>query len=120
MSGKRTTEDPREIAGLREGKLICTTAKKGFRWYQSDGKKKHFTIRHPRTGQIYYWEHFGRMDDSVYAKKAGSKLQMYISSGIIPSIQLITTYETLDSPLDMEVIEKILHRYFHFGCRIFI
>ena len=71
-----------------------------------------FTIRHPYTGKIYYWEHFGRMDDPSYAKKTSTKLQMYISNGIIPSIQLITTYETLDTPLDMEVVENILQQYF--------
>ncbi len=71
-----------------------------------------FTIRHPNTGKIYYWEHFGRMDDPNYAKAAGAKLQLYISHGIIPSIQLITTYETKDSPLDIATVEKIIQHYF--------
>ena len=31
-----------------------------------------FTIRHPGTGALYYWEHFGLMDDPAYAKNAGS------------------------------------------------
>ncbi len=71
-----------------------------------------FTIRHPSTGQIYYWEHFGLMDDPKYAQNACSKLQLYNSHGIIPSIHLITTFETADHPLTSDKIEKIIQEYF--------
>ena len=71
-----------------------------------------FTIRHPDTGKAYYWEHFGKMDDPHYCKNAYSKLQLYASHGIIPSIQLITTFETKAHPLDTEVVEKIIQHYF--------
>jgi len=71
-----------------------------------------FTIRHPKTGEFYYWEHFGLMDNDGYSRNVCSKLQLYISNGIIPSIQLITTYETKDSPLNPELIEKIVEYYF--------
>lgn len=71
-----------------------------------------FTIRHPVTGEIYYWEHFGMMDNPVYSQNAYSKLQRYNASGIIPSIQLITTYETKEYPLRPEVIESIVREYF--------
>lgn len=40
-----------------------------------------FTIRHPVTGVLYYWEHFGLMDDPAYAKNAGSKLSLYAETG---------------------------------------
>lgn len=71
-----------------------------------------FTIRHPQTGQLYYWEHFGLMDDSSYSKNAFSKMQCYTSNGIIPSIHLITTFETKDHPLSSETIEKIISEFF--------
>lgn len=71
-----------------------------------------FTIRHPRTGEFFYWEHFGLMDDLTYAKNACSKLYLYSSHGIIPSINLITTYETQKTPLSTEVIQKIIEHYF--------
>ncbi len=71
-----------------------------------------FTIRHPVTGNVIYWEHFGMMDDPEYCRKTCSKLQIYTSYGIIPSINLITTYETRDDPLNMEMIEKIVEYYF--------
>lgn len=71
-----------------------------------------FTIRHPKTGKYYYWEHFGRMDDPTYYKNVYSKLQLYTSQGIVPSIQLITTFETKEHPLTSEVIEKTIEQYF--------
>lgn len=71
-----------------------------------------FTIRHPYTGIVYYWEHFGRMDDPAYCKNTYSKLQLYSSHGIIPSIHLITTYETQDHPLSSDTVEKIIQQYF--------
>ena len=71
-----------------------------------------FTIKHPSTGQIYYWEHFGRMDDPLYSKNVFPKLQQYTNHGIIPSIQLITTYETLTHPISSEEIENIIKQKF--------
>ena len=71
-----------------------------------------FTIRHPYTGEEYYWEHFGMMNDPFYAKNVPLKLQSYISNHIIPNIQLITTYETQQNPLSTEVITKIIDHYF--------
>lgn len=71
-----------------------------------------FTIMHPETQQIYYYEHFGRMDDVSYARNACSKLQLYATHGIIPSIQLITTYETKEKPLNYEDVMRIVEQYF--------
>lgn len=71
-----------------------------------------FTIRHPKTGQIFYWEHFGLMDDPLYCKNANSKLQLYTSHGIIPSVQLITTYETRENPLLPKLVEEIIKYHF--------
>ena len=71
-----------------------------------------FTIRHPKTGQAYYWEHFGLMDNPAYSQNVASKLQIYISEGIIPSIQLIMTFETLEQPLSSDMISAVLQNYF--------
>ena len=71
-----------------------------------------FTIRHPKTGEIYYWEHFGKMDDEKYARKTFYKLQLYNSHGLIPSINLITTYETAENPLDINTVDDIIAKYF--------
>lgn len=71
-----------------------------------------FTIRHPKTGEVFYWEHFGLMDNPEYSKNAYSKMQLYTNHGIVPSIQLITTYETKEHPLTADTIEKIVEDYF--------
>lgn len=71
-----------------------------------------FTILHPRTGKIYYWEHFGMMDKPEYAQKAFSKQNLYAMNGIIPSHQLIVTYETSENPLGSNEIEQIIEKYF--------
>ena len=71
-----------------------------------------FTILHPKTGEIYYWEHFGLMDEPYYYKNTFTKLQLYTSYGIVPSINLITTFETQRNPLSSEIIEKTIEYYF--------
>lgn len=71
-----------------------------------------FTIRHPITGELFYWEHFGMMDNPVYSAKTFSKLQLYTSHGIIPTIHLITTFETKENPLSQEMVEKLVEHYF--------
>lgn len=71
-----------------------------------------FTIRHPTTGEIYYWEHFGLMDDPNYCKNAYGKLQQYSAYGIYPSIQLLTTYETKQNPLSIELVSDMIKHYF--------
>lgn len=71
-----------------------------------------FTIMHPRTEKLYYWEHFGLMDDSSHVRSTMAKQQSYIANRIIPTIQLITTYETKMNPLDTETVEKTIERYF--------
>ena len=71
-----------------------------------------FTIRHPETGSIYYWEHFGMIDNPSYCQNMISKLQLYTSHGIYPSIQLITTYETKNHPLNPEIVQKLIDFYF--------
>lgn len=71
-----------------------------------------FTLRHPKTGAFYYWEHFGLMSLPSYQKNVFSKLQLYTSHNIIPSIQLITTYETNEHPFDSAYAEQLIHYYF--------
>ena len=79
------------------------------------GKKTYypdFTIRHPRTGEVIYWEHFGKMDSREYARKTFAKLEQYQYFGIIPSVNLIITFETKEHPLSIEEVENIIERWF--------
>ena len=52
------------------------------------------------------------MDDADYSKNVFSKLQHYTSHGIVPTIQLITTYETKNNPFTINNAEKIVNDYF--------
>lgn len=71
-----------------------------------------FTIRHPHTGNIFYWEHFGLIDQPNYRKKMMYKLQLFTSHQIYPSIQLLTTYETEEHPLSTRIVENMIEQYF--------
>lgn len=71
-----------------------------------------FTILHPSTHQLFYWEHFGMMDKSNYCDTACNKLKSYCYNGIFPSMQLITTYETSKVPICSEQVQQIITQYF--------
>jgi len=71
-----------------------------------------FTIRHPITGDFFYWEHYGLWDYEDYRRQAFSKLQLFSHHGIYPGINLITTYETKQHPLSHETIEAFIQLYF--------
>ena len=71
-----------------------------------------FTIRHPQTGCTYYWEHFGLMDNPEYARKAFRKIQLYNENDILPSDQLIMTFENQKKPLSNENVEAVIAQYF--------
>lgn len=70
-----------------------------------------FTILHPKSKQILYWEHFGMMDSPTYTSKTFTKLKFYISHGFIPNINLITTYETQKHPLTYDQIDRIINNF---------
>ena len=74
-----------------------------------------FTIRHPETGEIFYWEHFGMMDKSEYVKNASDKISLYMKYGIYPNDKLLVSYETQKQPLSTEQIQRLLQ--FHFDCQ---
>lgn len=71
-----------------------------------------FTIRHPKTGKVFIWEHLGMMGDPTYRRNALSKLQLYMEHGWIPSVNLILTFETKEYPLDMAYVEGLIKDHF--------
>jgi len=71
-----------------------------------------FTIRHPKTADTYYWEHFGMMDDPGYSKKAFAKLQTYAAHNILPSTNLLLTCEKAGMPFDSTIAENLIRSYF--------
>lgn len=67
-----------------------------------------FTIMNPMTGEILYWEHFGRMDNEEYARNAFGKMKKYYEAGIVPGRNLIMTFETKDRPFSFFDAEQAL------------
>ena len=82
--------------------------------YEINGIVYHpdFTIRHPKTGETYYWEHFGRIDDEGYNLRNARKLTDYESVGIIPDVNLIITWESRRYPLSISKIEETVAKWF--------
>ena len=67
-----------------------------------------FTILKITTREEIYWEHLGMMDNPSYCQKAIQKLHTYGRNGIYPGKNLIVTFETIQTPLDMRWVEKML------------
>lgn len=70
-----------------------------------------FTILRPRDNKIIFWEHFGMVDEELYRKSMHQKLSSYGESDIFPWDQLITTFETKDSPIDARNIQRIIKAF---------
>lgn len=71
-----------------------------------------FTIYHPIKCKEIYWEHYGLMDNKDYQATTFEKQRIYAENGIIPTINLITTYETGQYPLDSTMVQKIIEEFF--------
>lgn len=69
-----------------------------------------FTIMNINTGKVVYWEHAGCMDNVEYVNDFICKVNTYISNNIIPGKNLIITYETLDSPLNINTIKILISK----------
>lgn len=71
-----------------------------------------FTILHPNTLEVYYWEHFGMMHQTAYRENTVQKLRLYGEYEIFPFHQLITTYESESVALDSEMLQRVIDMYF--------
>ena len=70
-----------------------------------------FTTLNKRTRMQRYHEHFGKMDDPQYARKALEKIRLYESNGIFIGEQLIITFESSEQPLDKREFELLIEKY---------
>ncbi|MBQ9387292.1 MAG: hypothetical protein IJU01_01370 [Lachnospiraceae bacterium] len=71
-----------------------------------------FTVLNVRTGQEYILEHFGIMDNPEYAAGTVRKINTYIKNGYLPGDRLIVLFESSQFPLNQEVLEIIVKKYF--------
>ena len=51
------------------------------------------------------------MDDPVYTQRAVRKIQAYEQNGIYPGEQLILTFETEKSVLDLRMVKRLAEKY---------
>ena len=70
-----------------------------------------FTVLNVRLREVRYWEHEGIMDDQNYMDYAIKKERAYIKDGYLPGDKLILTSETLNQPLDPEIVKLMIEKY---------
>lgn len=71
-------------------------------------KRPDFKVIDDDTGEVWYWEHCGMMDNPKYRKRWEEKKAFYKKNGIEESKNLIVTYDengTLDSQKVNQIIE---------------
>lgn len=71
-----------------------------------------FTSMNPVTGKIFYWEHFGFMDDAGYVTRTIPKIKTFSDNGIFLGVNLIITGETLDHPFMPDDAERAIRHFF--------
>jgi hypothetical protein len=67
-----------------------------------------FTLLKVSTREEIYFEHFGLLDDEEYRNGSLQKLDEYRANGIYPGKNLLFTYETVENPLDIKGIRKMI------------
>lgn len=70
-----------------------------------------FTILHPGSGKIVYWEHFGKLDDPDYIHKNADRIATLARNGILPSKNLIISSETRQFPLSRQSICELIDAF---------
>lgn len=109
------------VRSKSESLIAIALAEKGipFRYeceleLSSLGLKRYpdFTLKHPLTGEIIYYEHFGMIDNPQYYTDFCQKIREYSTEGIILGKNLICTFETTDNPLSYSSVVHVLDSFF--------
>lgn len=70
-----------------------------------------FCVLRIRDRKLMYWEHFGKIDDPIYAKKSLRKLETYGDYGYRLGDNLIMTWEDQSAPLNFRQINSHIKDY---------
>jgi len=70
-----------------------------------------FTCLNKRTGQTWYWEHLGKMDDPVYVSKNLNRIMNYASYNIYPGSGLIVTFEAPNVPFRYSYVSGLIEKF---------
>ena len=71
-----------------------------------------FTILRMSDRQEIYYEHCGMMDKADYADDTVNRINKYIKINILQGDRLFLTYETKDTPLDLDLLDKMIEYQF--------
>lgn len=69
-----------------------------------------FTLLDVQKRREVYYEHLGRMDDPDYSLGAVRKINSYEKNGYFLGSELLISLETIQNPLDMRGVERLLER----------
>ena len=67
-----------------------------------------FTILRPRDRKIFYWEHFGMVNDETYVRKNIGKVSDYIDYGIRPWDNFIMTFNNEKGGFNGKLIDAMI------------
>ena len=70
-----------------------------------------FRVQNARTGRLYYWEHFGMLDNPDYCANSQNKLELYAKYGYFPGENLITTSESSGHGLNLDYVDCLIEKY---------
>lgn len=70
-----------------------------------------FYVLNRRTGQEYYWEHFGMMDDAKYCMNSQFKLEQYAKKDLVPGKNLIVSFEGSKRALSTKYVDFLIKSY---------
>ena len=98
---------------------VCSGDVSSMEMYYSGSNQENRCIGHIRgdfgkSGDEYwatFWEHEGIMDNQDYMDYAIRKERAYIKDGYLPGDKLILTSETLNHPLDPDIVKLMIEKY---------
>jgi len=71
-----------------------------------------FTVLNKRTREVFFWEHFGKMDDPKYINESYMpKMLEYYNFGFLPGKKLLMTFESKRYPLDTTQVKRLIEEF---------
>lgn len=83
-----------------------------YPFVKKDGKilRPDFRVMNTKSHEIKWWEHFGKMDDPIYAESMVKKIGEYSENGLHIGEGLIVSFETGKNVIDPRLIERIIQQ----------
>lgn len=124
MKSEYSFETPRgeKVRSKSEWMIACILADSGIPYRYEEIVPLHaefgvflhpdFTVLNKRTRKVYYWEHFGRMDDPKYIEESYMpKINDYYNFEFLPGEKLLMTFESRQHPLDITQVKRLIEQF---------